>query len=91
MVDLAQLDYIGSSGLRVLIAAGKRARAQQANHWAHGDVRIVHLPLRIKAVFDLTGLTSVFHIYDNLAEAVESWSGSDREERRASGEVVAGS
>ena len=91
VLDLAQLDYIGSSGLRVLIAAGKRAQAQQVTHGAHGDVRIVHLPLRIKAVFDLTGLTSVFHIFDNLAEAVESWSGSDREERRASGEVVAGS
>ena len=38
-----------------------------------GDVRIVNLPPRIKEVFDLTGFTSLFQIYDDLVEAVGSF------------------
>ena len=73
VLDLAQLEYIGSSGLRVLVEARKRAREQKLLRFAHGDVRIVHLPQRIKEVFDLTGITLLFPVYDNLEEAVASF------------------
>ena len=73
VLDLAQLEYIGSSGLRVLVEARKRARQQKLLRFAHGDVRIVHLPQRIKEVFDLTGITLLFPVYDNLEEAVASF------------------
>lgn len=73
LLDFANLDYISSPGLRVLIEARKRAREWKLTDFDRGDVRIVNLPPRIKEVFDLTGFTSLFHIYDDLVEAVGSF------------------
>ena len=38
-----------------------------------GDVRVVNLSPRIKDVFDLTGFTSLFPMYDDLVDAVGSF------------------
>ena len=73
VLDLANLEYISSPGLRVLIEARKRAREWKLSDFDRGDVRIVNLPARIKEVFDLTGFTSLFQIYDDLVEAVGSF------------------
>jgi anti-sigma B factor antagonist len=73
VLDLANLEYISSPGLRVLIEARKRAREWKLTDFDRGDVRIVHLPPRIKEVFDLTGFTSLFQIYDDTVEAVGSF------------------
>ncbi len=73
LLDLANLDYISSAGLRVLIEARKRAREWKLADMERGDVRIVNLPQRIKEVFELTGFTSLFQIYDDLVEAVGSF------------------
>src|ERR671928_1969521 len=66
VLDLSQLEYISSAGLRVLIEARRRAREWKMTDFERGDVRIVNLPPRIKEVFDLTGFTSLFQIYDDL-------------------------
>ena len=73
LLDLQNLDYISSPGLRVLIEARKRAREWKLSDFERGDVRIVHLPPRIKEVFDLTGFTSLFQIFDDTVEAVGSF------------------
>jgi len=73
LLDLQKLEYISSPGLRVLIEARKRAREWKLTDFERGDVRIVHLPPRIKEVFDLTGFTSLFQIYDDLVDAVGSF------------------
>lgn len=73
VLDLANLEYISSAGLRVLIEARKRARDWKLSDFDRGDVRIVNLPPRIKEVFDLTGFTSLFQIYGDLVEAVGSF------------------
>jgi len=73
VLDFAGLEYVSSPGLRVLIEARKRAREWKLTDFDRGDVRIVNLPTRIKEVFDLTGFTSLFHIYDDLVEAVGSF------------------
>ena len=73
LLDLQKLEYISSPGLRVLIEARKRAREWKLSDFDRGDVRIVHLPPRIKDVFDLTGFTSLFQIFDDLVEAVGSF------------------
>jgi anti-sigma B factor antagonist len=73
VLDLAQLEYIASPGLRVLIEARKRARDRRLTDLEGGDVRIANLPPRIKEVFDLTGFTSLFEIYDDTVEAVGSF------------------
>ena len=73
ILDMADLTYISSGGLRVLIEARRRAQQTRAADRAMGDLRIVNLPPRIKAVFDLTGFTTYFQTYDNLAEAIDSF------------------
>jgi anti-sigma B factor antagonist len=73
VLDLEKLEYIASPGLRVLIEARKRARDWKITDLEGGDVRIANLPSRIKEVFDLTGFTSLFEIYDNTTEAVGSF------------------
>ena len=73
VLDLAQLEYISSGGLRVLIEARKRANDQRVGGSDRGDIRIANMPPRIKQVFDLTGFTAYFKIYDDLTEAVGSF------------------
>ncbi|NWF79793.1 MAG: STAS domain-containing protein [Chloroflexi bacterium] len=73
VLDLAQLEYISSPGLRVLIEARKRAREWKITDLEGGDIRIANLPPRIKEVFDLTGFTSLFELYNDTVEAVGSF------------------
>lgn len=73
VLDLQGLEYISSPGLRVLIEARKRAREWKISDLDRGDVRIANLPDRIREVFDLTGFTPLFQIYDDLTEAVGSF------------------
>jgi anti-sigma B factor antagonist len=73
LLDFSNLDYISSPGLRVLIEARKRAREWKLSEFDRGDIRVVNLPPRIKEVFDLTGFTSLFQIYNDLVEAVGSF------------------
>jgi anti-sigma B factor antagonist len=73
VLDLAQLEYISSPGLRVLIEARKRAREWKITDLEGGDIRIANLPPRIKEVFDLTGFTTLFELYGDVTEAVGSF------------------
>lgn len=73
VLDLAQLEYISSPGLRVLIEARKHAREWKITDLEGGDIRIANLPPRIKEVFDLTGFTSLFELYDDVTAAVGSF------------------
>jgi anti-sigma B factor antagonist len=73
VLDLKNLEYVSSPGLRVLIEARKRAREWKLTDFDRGDVRIVNLPPRIKEVFDLTGFTSLFQVYEDLVDAVGSF------------------
>jgi anti-sigma B factor antagonist len=73
VLDLANLEYVASPGLRVLIEARKRAREWKLTDIEGGDVRIANLPPRIKEVFDLTGFTSLFEIFADTTDAVGSF------------------
>ncbi len=74
LLDFSDLEYISSPALRVLIEARRRAREQKlSDRGDRGDVRIINPPPRIREVFDLTGFTSLFQIYDNLIDAVGSF------------------
>ncbi len=73
VLDLAELEYVASPGLRVLIEARKRAREWKLTDIEGGDVRIANLPPRIKEVFDLTGFTSLFEIFADTTDAVGSY------------------
>lgn len=67
VVNLGGLEYISSSGLRVLLAALKKVRKQQ------GDIKLACLKPYIKEVFDIAGFTQLFTIFDAEEAAVSSF------------------
>jgi len=67
VVSLDKLEYISSSGLRVLLATLKKVRKQQ------GDIRLACLKSNIKEVFDISGFTQLFNISDTEETAVDSF------------------
>lgn len=50
--DLAQVDYISSAGLRVLLSAQKRMAGK--------TMKIVNSKPAVKEVFDITGFSDIF-------------------------------
>ena len=50
--DLAQVDYISSAGLRVLLSAQKRMAGK--------SMKIVNSKPAVKEVFDITGFSDIF-------------------------------
>jgi anti-sigma B factor antagonist len=66
IVDLAQLDYISSSGLRVFVLAAKRLDSGK------GKIVLCSLKDPVREVFDIVGFLSVFSVYGSHDEAIRS-------------------
>jgi anti-sigma B factor antagonist len=64
VVDLADTEFIDSSGLGALIAGLKTARA------AGGDLRIARPPVQVTTVLELTNLHRVLRPYATVAESL---------------------
>jgi anti-sigma B factor antagonist len=64
VVDGAQLDYISSAGLRVLLVAAKRLRS------GSGEVALAALRDPVKEVLDIAGFSSIFKVHRTSDEAV---------------------
>ncbi|MGH7797347.1 MAG: STAS domain-containing protein [Candidatus Binatia bacterium] len=56
IIDLSQLDYIGSAGLRVFVLAAKRLNSASAN----GKIVLSALHGPVREVFDIAGFSSLF-------------------------------
>ncbi len=69
VVDLTDVSYISSAGLKVLQATAKSARSALLG----GDVRLVGLKPNIKEIFDTIGFSQLFKIYDDALDAVGSF------------------
>jgi anti-sigma B factor antagonist len=63
IVDLEGVDFLDSTGLGVLVGGLKRLRSNE------GDLGLVCTQSRILKVFEITGLTKVFSIYDTVDAA----------------------
>jgi anti-sigma B factor antagonist len=68
VIDLEKLEYISSSGLRVFLAALKKAKKQQ------GDVKLACMKPFIKEVFDIAGFSQLFNIFDTQDAAVSNFN-----------------
>jgi len=66
VIDLGEVGYISSIGLRVLLIAAKRLKA------AKGQIAICAMQPPIKKVFDIAGFTALFKIFPTRAEAVQA-------------------
>lgn len=67
IVDLAQVDYMSSAGLRVLLTSLKSTRQ------SGGDLYLVELQSNVHQVLDLAGFTSIFKIFSTSAEALDAF------------------
>lgn len=67
VLDLEEVDYMSSAGLRVLVATQKSAKK------GGGRLALAHPSTRVQEVLDLAGLVPVFDIYADVVEAVGSF------------------
>jgi anti-anti-sigma factor len=68
IVDFAEVRYISSSGLRILLMALKRARR------AGGDLKLISLAPKVLQVFYLAGFHQLFEMYEDEAHAVRAFN-----------------
>jgi anti-anti-sigma factor len=68
VLDAANLTYISSAGLRILIAAKKRLIPEG------GDLRLAGMTPQVRSVFTIAGFDRIFQMYDTEKSALESFS-----------------
>jgi anti-sigma B factor antagonist len=67
LLNLGEVTYVDSVGLSSLVAAYTSARQ------AGGDLKLLHLPRGVHQLLQITRLSTVFDVYEDLASAVESF------------------
>ncbi len=68
VVSMDKLDYISSSGLRVLLASLKSVKKRE------GDIKLACMKPYIKEVFDIAGFSQLFSIYDLEDVAIQAFN-----------------
>jgi anti-sigma B factor antagonist len=66
LVNLANVNYIDSSGLGEFVTAFTTVRNQQ------GELKLLNLTHRVRDLLQITKLLTVFESFDNEAEALKS-------------------
>jgi anti-sigma B factor antagonist len=69
VVNLAEMDFIDSAGLGVLVSCLRRAATEG------GDLRLSEVPPFCRSIFELTRLTRVFDVTQTTEEAVKAVAG----------------
>ena len=64
VLNMADVEYISSAGLRVILATAKKLKADQ------GDIFLVGLQGVVKEVFELSGFYQIFKVFETEAEAL---------------------
>ena len=65
VINLADVDFLSSAALRVLISTARECRK-----FKRGDVYLAEIPAKLQEVFELAGLDEYFQFFDTEAEAV---------------------
>ncbi|HHY89513.1 MAG TPA: STAS domain-containing protein [Chloroflexi bacterium] len=68
VLDLSEVSFISSAGLRVLISAQKTCK-----RYNRGEVVLAAVPANIMAALELAGFTTLFKIFPETLEAVGSF------------------
>ncbi len=66
VVDLTELDYISSAGLRVLLMAAKKQKARAARF------ALCSVKEHIREVFEIGGFTKILEIHEDRSAALRS-------------------
>jgi anti-sigma B factor antagonist len=67
ILNLGEVTYLDSAGLGTLIAGYTSARN------AGGDLKLLHLPGGVQHLLQITRLSTVFDIHEDMATAVKSF------------------
>jgi anti-sigma B factor antagonist/stage II sporulation protein AA (anti-sigma F factor antagonist) len=62
--DLADMDYVSSAGLRVILLAGKKLRASQ------GKLVIAGMRDMVREVFEMSGFLTLFAVAPSVDDAI---------------------
>ncbi len=65
IVNFLNVKFISSAGLRVLLLAGKKVKPYG------GKVILSNLAKDVREVFDISGFSSIFSIYDTVEDAIQ--------------------
>jgi len=65
LLDLDKLEYISSSGLRILLMFLKKVKA------AEGRFMLVALSPDIREIFEISGFVNIFEIYETKEQALK--------------------
>lgn len=65
VLDLGEVDFMSSAGLRALISAQKECR-----RYNRGEVVLALVPKRVYDALDLAGFLPLFKFFDNVLDAV---------------------
>jgi anti-sigma B factor antagonist len=68
IIDLANLKYMSSAGMGVLVHGLKKTRQKD------GDLRLINLSSKMRRVFLITQFTHHFIVFKDLDEAIKSFS-----------------
>lgn len=66
VVDLSDITYINSGGLRILVSAWRKARQQK------GNLVLCGLNMRLQEIFAMVGFDKVFKIYPSRDDALQA-------------------
>lgn len=67
VLDLSQVEYMSSAGLREIVSSLKKAKR------ASGDLRIAEPSDRVREILEMAGLDTIFQIYATVGEALSSY------------------
>lgn len=68
LLDLSQLDYISSAGLRVLMLAARQVKAQG------GNVVVAGLGAVVREIFEISRFNLVFRVFESVPVALAELS-----------------
>ena len=66
VIDLSQLEYISSAGLRVLLLVARKVQQAQ------GKMALFGLAPGVREVFSISGFDTIFTVRDDAAAAMEA-------------------
>ena len=67
LINLKDLNYMSSAGLRILLATTKKVKG------AGGEMRISNLNEVVDEVFEISGFSMIFSVFDTEEKALEGF------------------
>jgi anti-anti-sigma factor len=67
IVDCTYMDYVSSSGLRIFLMSLKKITS------LNGQFVLCGLQENIREIFEISGFTSIFKIYENQEKALDTY------------------